>query len=98
MAVETDTERAIFVEVDDFAVAATYGGGTVNGILDKDTELVESGGTVPFAIKQPRFQCRTSDVSDAAEGDSITISGVSYVIRIVDDDGTGMTTLVLEEQ
>jgi hypothetical protein len=98
MAVETDTERAIFVEVDDFAVAATYNGGTVNGIFDKEYLELDSGGSVAFAINQPRFVCRTSDVSDAADGDSITISGTSYVIRVVQDDGTGMTTLVLEEQ
>ena len=98
MAVETDTERAIFVEVDDFAVAATFGGGTVNGIFDKEYLEVDGGGTVAFAINQPRFVCRTSDVSSAAEGDAITINATSYVIKVVQDDGTGMTTLVLEEQ
>ena len=98
MAVETDTERAIFVELDDFAVAATYGGGTVNGIFDKEYLELDSGGSVAFAVNQPRFVCRTSDVSDAADGDSITISGTSYIIRVVQEDGTGMTTLVLEEQ
>jgi len=49
------------------------------------------------AIQQPRFLCRTSDVSSATEGDAITILGVAYTIRIVQDDGTGMTTLVLEK-
>ena len=98
MAVETDTERAIFVEVDDFAVAATYNGGTVNGIFDKEYLELDSGGSVAFAINQPRFVCRTSDVSSAAQGDAITINATSYVIQVVQDDGTGMTTLVLEEQ
>lgn len=98
MAVETDTERAIFFEVDDFGVAATYAGGTVNGIFNKNYLELDSGGSVAFAINQPRFVCRTSDVSSAAEGDAITISGTSYVIRVVQDDGTGVTTLVVEEQ
>jgi hypothetical protein len=47
-------------------------------------------------LQQPRFHCRTADVSTAAEGDAIVIGGVSYTIRIVQDDGTGMTMLVLE--
>lgn len=98
MAVETDTERAIFVEVDDFAVAATFGGGTVNGILDTEHLELDAGGTVGFAINEPRFLCRTSDVSSAAEGDAIIINATNYVIKVVQDDGTGMTTLVLEEQ
>jgi len=98
MAVETDIERAIFVEIDDFAVAATYNGSTVNGIFDKEYLELDSGGSVAFAINQPRFVCRTSDIAGAADGDAITISGTSYVIRVVQDDGTGMTTLVLEEQ
>ena len=34
MAVETADDRAIFIGVDDFGVAATYNGGTINGIFD----------------------------------------------------------------
>lgn len=98
MAVETATELAIFFETDDFAVAATYNGGTVNGIFDKEYLELDSGGTVAFAVNQPRFQCATADVANAAEGDAITISGTSYIVRVVQDDGTGVTTLVLEEQ
>ena len=32
MAVESADDRAIFVGIDDFGVAATYDGGTVNGL------------------------------------------------------------------
>ncbi len=98
MAVETADDRAIFIGVDDFGVAATYSGGTINGIFDNDFIEVEAGGGVGFALQQPRFLCRTADVINAAEGDAITISGISYIMRIVQDDGTGMTTLVLEKQ
>jgi len=98
MAVESADDRAIFVGVDDFGVAATYDGGTVNGIFDNDFVEVDAGGGVGFALQQPRFVCRTADVSAAAEGDTITIDATGYTIRIVQDDGTGMTTLVLEKQ
>lgn len=97
MAVETADERAIFFSVDDFGVAATYAGGTVNGIFDNEFFEADAGGMVAVAIQQPRFLCRTADVSAAAEGDAIVINSVDYTIRVVQPDGTGMTTLVLEE-
>jgi len=101
MAVETADDRAVFVSVDDFGVAATYtpAGGvasTVNGIFDNDFVEVDAGGGVAVALQQPRFHCRTADVSSAAEGDALVVSAVNYTIRIVQDDGTGMTMLVLE--
>jgi len=98
MAVETADDRAIFIGVDDFGVAATYNGGTINGIFDNDFVEVDAGGGVGFALQQPRFVCCTADVSTAAEGDTITINAAAYTMRIVQDDGTGMTTLVLEKQ
>jgi hypothetical protein len=102
MAVESATDRAIFVGVDDFGVAATYtpsGGAssTVNGIFDNDFIEVDAGGGVGVALQQPRFHCRTADVSSASEGDALVVSGVNYTIRIVQDDGTGMTMLVMEK-
>tara|TARA_Y100000004_G_C8647879_1_gene299828 strand:- start:64 stop:375 length:312 start_codon:yes stop_codon:yes gene_type:complete len=102
MAVESAADRAIFLDVDDFGTAASYtpGGGsaaTVNGIFDNDFIEVDAGGGVGVALQQPRFHCRTADVSSAAEGDALVVSGVNYTIRIVQDDGTGMTMLVLEK-
>lgn len=101
MAVESATDRAVFVDVDDFGTAATYtpsGGSaaTVNGIFDNEFIEVDAGGGVGVALNQPRFHCRTADVSSAAEGDAITIGGVAHTVRIVQDDGTGMTVLILE--
>lgn len=102
MAVETATELAVFFDADDFGVAATYtpsGGSpaTVNGIFDNEFFEVEAGGEIAVAMEQPRFTCRTSDVSTAAEGDSITINSTAYTVRVVQSDGTGVTVLVLEE-
>ena len=44
----------------------------------------------------PRFVCRTSDVSSATEGNALVTGRVNYTVRDVTDDGTGMTTLMLE--
>ena len=102
MAVESAADRAIFFDVDDFGTAASYtpsGGSaaTVNGIFDNDFVEVDAGGGVGIALQQPRFLCRTADVSSAAEGDALVIGAVNYTVRIVQDDGTGITTLVLEK-
>lgn len=103
MAVESADDRSYFYAVDDFGVAATYtpAGGvasTVNGVFDNDFVEVDTGGSVTFAQQQATFMCRTADVSNAAEGDAITISGENYIVRIVQPDGTGMTNLILELQ
>lgn len=101
MAVEGDTERAIFFGTSDFGTNATYtpaGGSasTVAGIFDRDYSLVSVGSGLGVGSNDPRFVCRTSDVSSAAHGDALVVNAVSYTVRSVEDDGTGITTLVLE--
>lgn len=71
---------------------------TITGIFDSDYAEVDSGGMVGFAMQQPRLMVRTSDVASATEGDTFIISGVTYLSRVVQDDGTGMTFIVLEKQ
>ena len=103
MAVETADELAVFFDVDDFGVAASYtkvGGNaeTINGIFDNEYLAQDAGAGVVFAITQPRFLCRTSDLpSGAGEGDAITISAVDYTVKVIESDGTGVSTLVLEK-
>tara|TARA_S200002703_G_C3794278_1_gene245195 strand:+ start:2141 stop:2452 length:312 start_codon:yes stop_codon:yes gene_type:complete len=103
VAVETDTERAVFFSSDDFGVTATYtpsGGAaaSITGIFDDEFEPIEAGGFVPVASTAPIFHCKTSDVSAAAEGDALTVNSTSYIIRVVMNDGTGTTMLQLEKQ
>ena len=101
MAVETSTERAIFLSTSDFGQTATYtpsGGSssTINGIFDNGDGLVDLGGSVGVTSDDPQFSCRTSDVSSASEGDALVTGSVNYTVRDVIDDGTGMTILMLE--
>ena len=101
MAIEGDTERAIFFSTSDFGDAATYtpsGGSaaTVNGIFSKDYSLADLGGSISIGSNDPRFICRTTDVSSAASGDQLVVRSVTYTVRQVEDDGTGITTLILE--
>lgn len=102
MAVETATELAIFFDVDDFGTAATYtpdGGAasTVNGIFDDPQASRNATDLLDITIPAPQFVCRTSDVSSVAEGDALVVNSVSYTIRVVLTDGTGVTTLLLEK-
>lgn len=101
MAVETaDDLTAMFA---DFGVTASYtpyGGATssIIGIFDNDYRAVGAGGTMDFAVSRPIFTCRTSDVSVAADGDAITIGGTDYLVVVVMNDGTGVTSMMLEAQ
>lgn len=102
MAVESAADRAVFLSVDDFGTAVTYtpAGGSaasINGVFDSDFVEVDAGGAVSFAQNQAQLTCRTADVSSAAEGDAVTISGTDYTVRVVQDDGTGFTVMVLEK-
>ena len=101
MAVESAADRLAMLA--DFGQSITYtvqGGSpsTITGIFDAQFIEVDAGGTVGFAMQQPRLMLRTSDVVNCTEGDTFVISGTTYLSRIVQDDGTGMTMIVLEKQ
>jgi hypothetical protein len=101
MAVETADDRSYFLA--DFGVVALYTpvGGvqtSITVIFDNQYDAVDAGGGVAFAMQQPRILCRSADVPGVSEGAVIVIDGVSYVVRVVMPDGTGMTELMLEAQ
>lgn len=101
MAVESAADRLAMLV--DFGQPVTYtvqGGSavTITGIFDAQFVEVDAGGNVGIAYQQPRLMVRTSDVASATEGDSFVISDVTYLSRVVQDDGTGMTMIVLEKQ
>jgi len=105
MAIESAADRLVFLSVDDFGVTASYtpvaGGAStdVPGIFDKEYFEIEAGAEVGVAGTQPRFVCRTEDLSGGGSfGDALVIGTVTYKARVVRPDGTGMTALYLEEQ
>ena len=100
MPVETADDRLILLNDFGFDVTYTHNGqsSAIKGILDNEFEEVELGGSVPFAVQKPRLHCRTSDVSDAVNGDTMEIKGITYYVRVVMPDGTGMTEIQLEKQ
>ena len=96
MPISLNEDILTLFDLDDFAVAATYEGGLINGIFDNETVPVDAGGFAQVHQEQPRFTCRTSDLPDIAEGQAIIISGLTYDIKAWVHDGTGVTTLQLE--
>lgn len=101
MAVESADDLLDFLEVDDWAVSATYtpagaGASTILGIFDNPQASRNASQMLDITVPQPSFMCRTTDVPTAADGDALEIDGVAYTIRVVLTDGVGMTTLFLE--
>jgi len=102
MAVESAADRAVYLNTDEFGVAATYtvsGGSatTINGIFDDGyEELGEEFGDLESS--SPIFTCKTTDVSAVAHGDDLVIGSTSYKIVGVKPDNEGITVLELEEQ
>ena len=100
MAIETDTERAIFFDTDDFAKSATFAdvsagtSSTVKGIFDKES-VEPTVGEAGLIEEVPVFTCKSSDVSDATFNDTFVIDTVTYYIKEILPDGTGMTRFTL---
>lgn len=92
----------ILALLSDFGVNVTYtkdgNSAQVRMIFDNEYEAIDAGGGVPFAMEQPRFYTRTADVQTATDGDTITVNGTTYIIRVVMPDGTGVTELQCEKQ
>lgn len=101
MAIETQIERQVLLADFGLGVSYTPVGGvtrTIIGIFDNAYEGIEAGGSVSFAVQQPRFFCATADVPSATEGALFVIEGVQYLVTVVMADGTGMTEFMLEKQ
>ena len=102
-AYEGATERAVFFDTDDFATASSYtpsGGSasTDNGIFDNEIIEVDPLSGVGVVSAPPRFICAPADLPGAAaSGDAISIDSTAYTVRVIQPEGTGVTTLVLEK-
>ena len=51
------------------------------GNFDNGEGLVNLGGRVGVTAGDPKFECRTSDVSCATEGDVLVTGSTNYTIR-----------------
>ena len=69
--------------------------GTFTATFDNDYLPV---GEIPVESAQPKLTARTCDVerTGAGIGATLGIEGATYLVRSVQNDGTGMTVLILE--
>jgi microcystin-dependent protein len=92
VAIETDADRLAVIQCCDGQLVSV-GGAAVWGIFGNAyAEDLEIAGT------RPQLRCRTSDVTTAGYGTSVVVATESYLVRGIQPDGTGMTTLILELQ
>jgi hypothetical protein len=98
MAIAFAADLLQIIDVDDFATAVTYNGGTINGIFDNETVPVDAGGFVAVHEEQPRLTCRTADVPSITYDQTMVIGAVTYKIKAWVHDGTGVTVIQLERQ
>lgn len=85
----------------DFAVDAAFShaGGQasiIKVIFDNDFKAVNLA-TGEVESTGPQAVCKTSDVSNAVHGDTLTVGCISYYIIGIQPDGTGITILFLSK-
>lgn len=91
----------MFVDADEFGTTATYlptaGGSTpIVGILD--TAASRGFEDPGIASSSPRFTCRSADLpAGARKGDTLSVGAIAYSVQVIDQDGTGMAAITLEE-
>ena len=93
MSVETAADRTALLA--DYGITVTKAdASTFTGIFDNDFLAVDLDES-EVESTEPTLLARTADVSGLAHGDSLTISAVSYTVRGIQPDGTGMTQIML---
>lgn len=103
MPVETDADRRMFVNANDWAMPVVWihAGGTaaLAAIFDEDYALLGS----PFVDAgmegaTPQIHCCSADVPPTGgSGDSVTVNGRRFTVAEIKPDGTGMTIVRLQE-
>ena len=98
-----EDDLASILNTDDFAVIGvllpvdeSLTGRDIKGIFDdEDVEIEGNRDNHTYMVKSARFQVRTCE--DIREDDKMLIEGTKYRVAVLQDDGTGMTTLHLEK-
>jgi hypothetical protein len=92
----TEDLNAMFDAVYGFAVTAEYDGTEIMAIFEAEY-YAAPGQEVDIESTKPAAFVRSVDVPGVKIGDAITVDGTEYVVINVKPDGTGVTTIALEE-
>ena len=80
-----------------FGQAVTVNNVSITAIFDNEYAGF-SGLGVGIDSNEPILTCKSADVSTAVQGTAAVVGGVTYAVVGVEPDGTGITTLRLEQQ
>jgi hypothetical protein len=80
----------------DFGVNATLNGTTVRAIFDNGY-AVGTVGMMGVSTSGPQLRLDTSDVPANPVGKPVVVAGLNFTVAVHDPDGTGLSTLHLEE-
>ena len=101
MVLESSADLAGYFDTDANGSAATItidgSGSSINVIFNKEYFEIP-GGEVGVESSQPVMYCRSSDVTNVEQGDTIQVDSVTYNIVKVEPDNTGVTVLFGESQ
>ena len=89
------TDLANFFDDNDFADVATIGSASVKVVFDNAFFGQEVGGSVQIDEGVPVAYAVTSDVASVANGATVVIESVTYIVVGREDDNTGVTMLTL---
>jgi hypothetical protein len=98
VAIESTESLRLFFEETEFGVEVILDPDSfrtpVKGLFDNEFLQVDSG-IGSYAMSEPMVMCATADVAAVSEGDALEIDGVSFTVKSIQPDGTGMTNLML---
>ena len=82
----------------DFGVEATYNLKTITVLFDKNYKVIEPfGDGTAVESYGPAVTCKSSDVEGIKQANRFTVNNIDYYVKEVQDDGTGITVLLLSE-
>lgn len=84
-------DLTIFLDTDDHAVIANIKGVDKNVIFENE-EII----TLDAVINQPSITLATTDTTGLTKGDAVIINSTNYTYDYQQDDGTGLTKVILK--
>lgn len=91
-----------FLNTSEFAETATYtvyGGSAASiSVIFDNTGNVINPATLEVESSGPKVTCKTSDVENASNRDTVVIASITYYVTKVEHDGTGMSVLYLSKR
>ena len=104
MPVETETDRAAFLDTDEFAEAGLYtlaAGGdpvNVNGIYEAPHSGISLGDGIEVSASDPSFKSSSADLpSGAGQGDTLVVEAGTFKVKDLEPDGSGFTVITLTQ-